>query len=129
MDKPIKILMIDDEEDFRQPMAFWFKAKGYNVLTASNGQDALKTIPENKPDIVFLDLNMPVMDGLETLKRIREIDEHLPVIIISAYADPQKIKEMRPYEISGVFYKGSDFEEGLSLIETVLRTHKNLKKE
>jgi len=128
MNEPIKILMVDDEDDFRQPMAFWFKTKGYNTLAAENGEKALEIINEDKPDIVFLDLNMPVMDGFETLKRIRKMDKHLPVIIISAYADPQKIKEMQPYEISGVFYKGSDFEEGLSLIESVLRTHKKLKK-
>ena len=128
MNVPVKILMVDDEDDFRTPMAFWFKTKGYDVATAENGEKALEAINANKPDIVFLDLNMPIMDGFETLKRIRNIDKHLPVIIISAYADPQKIKEIQPYEISGVFYKGSDFEEGLSLIETVLRTHKKLKK-
>jgi len=128
MDEPVKILMVDDENDFRQPMVFWFKTKGYSVLAAENGEKALEIINTDKPDIVFLDLNMPVMDGFETLKKIRKTDKNLPVIIISAYADPQKIKEMQPYEISGVFYKGSDFEEGLSLIESVLRTHKKLKK-
>ena len=128
MSEAVKILMVDDENDFRQPMVLWFKTKGYNVFGAENGKEALEIINANKPDIVFLDLNMPVMDGFETLKRIRKIDKHLPVIIISAYAGPQRIKEMQPYEISGVFYKGSDFEESLSLIETVLRAHKKLKK-
>ncbi len=128
MEKKVKILMVDDEEDFTQPMAFWFKTKGYEVSTANNGEIALEKIKDEKPDIIFLDLNMPVMDGFETLKRIRKIDKNLPVIVISAYADPEKIQRMQPHGISGVFYKGSDFEEGVTLIESILRTHKKLKK-
>lgn len=127
MKKDIKILMVDDEQDFTQPMSFWFKAKGYEVETATSGEAALKIVEEHKPDIVFLDLNMPVMDGLETLKRIRQIDKNIPVVIVSAYADPRKIKEIHPYGISGIFYKGSELEDGLSLLESVLRTHKKLK--
>lgn len=128
MSEKIKILIVDDEKDFTQPMAFWFKIKGYEITVAHDGKTALEIIKENCPDIVFLDLNMPVMDGLETLKRIRETHKDLPVIIISAYVDREKIKEMEPYRISGVFYKENDFNEGLSLLESVLRTHKKLKK-
>ena len=128
MEKQIKILMVDDEEDFTQPMAFWFKTKGYSVITADNGKNGLQMVKQEKPDIIFLDLNMPIMDGCETLKQIRQTDPHIPIVIISAYADPQKIKEMQPYGISGVFYKGEDFEKGLSLLESILRTHKKLKK-
>lgn len=127
MRKAIKILMIDDEEDFTQPMMYWFKTKGYDVETASSGKIALEMITESKPDIVFLDLNMPDMDGLQTLKELRKIDKTLPVVIVSAYADPRKMKEIHPHGVSAVFYKGSDFEEGLSLLESVLRTHKKLK--
>jgi two-component system response regulator (stage 0 sporulation protein F) len=127
MKKDIKILMVDDERDFTQPMAFWFQRKGYEVVIASSGEEALSIIKEECPAIIFLDLNMPVMDGLETLKRIREIDTQVPVVIVSAYADPRKIKEIQPLGISGVFYKGKDFDEGVSLLESILRTHKKLK--
>ena len=128
MTKNIKILLVDDEEDFTQPMAFWFQTKGYNVSATNNGLKALEIIEKDKPDIIFLDLNMPVLDGVETLKKIREVDGDLPVIVISAYADPEKIKIMEPYGISGVFYKGSEFHKGLTLLESILRTHKKLKR-
>jgi two-component system response regulator (stage 0 sporulation protein F) len=128
MEEKIKILIVDDEKDFTQPMAFWFKMKGYQVIVAHEGKTALEMIEKENPNIVFLDLNMPVMDGVETLKRIRETHKDLPVIIISAYVDREKIKEMEPHQISGVFYKENDFSEGLSLLESVLRTHKKLKK-
>jgi DNA-binding NarL/FixJ family response regulator len=68
------------------------------------------------------------MSGAETLKRIREFNKDLPVIIISAHLDDERAKEANSYGVSGVFYKESDFSEGLTLLETVLRTHKKLKK-
>lgn len=128
-DKKIKVLMVDDEVDFTQTMAFWLKSRGYIVETASDGKSAIRMIKENMPDIIFLDLNMPVMDGAETLKRIRKFDKDLPVIIISAYVeDQEKMKKVNAYGISGVFYKEKDFTEGLSMLEVALRTHKKLKK-
>ncbi|MFC1514765.1 response regulator [Candidatus Omnitrophota bacterium] len=127
MEKQIKVLLVDDEADFSQPMAFWFSSKGYYVITASSGKEALSLIKEKCPDIVFLDLNMPVMDGVATLKQIRMIDPELPVIIVSAYIDRDKIKEVQPQGVSAVFYKGEDLDQGLTLLETTLRRHKKLK--
>jgi len=125
-DKNIKVLVVDDEEDFRKLLSFWLNSKGYNVLAASDGSSAIQLVKEEKPDVVFMDLRMPVMDGIEAVKRIREFDKEVPIIIISAHLDDPK--EALPYGISGVFYKGKDFSEGLSLLESVLRTHRKLKK-
>jgi two-component system response regulator (stage 0 sporulation protein F) len=129
MNKNIKILLTDDEEDFRKTMKFWLESKGYSVDCADNGEIAVRMIQEATPNIVFLDLNMPVLDGLQTLKKIREFNKDLPVIIISAYADDPRLREANSYGISGVFYKGKDFKEWLSLLETALRMHKKLKKD
>lgn len=125
----IRILVVDDEADFRDLITFWLQSKGYSVSAACDGESAIRTVQEDPPDIVFLDINMPVMDGAQTLKRIREINQELPVIIISAYVEDKRAKEASSLGISGVFYKGKDFKEGLNLLESVLRTHKNLKKE
>jgi two-component system response regulator VicR len=128
MSGQIKILLVDDETDFTQPMAFWLKSKGYAVTAVSSGEDAIKKVEEDTPDVIFLDLNMPVMDGVEVLKKIRGFNKDVPVIIVSAYVEDLRIKEAVNYEISGVFYKGKDFTESHSLIEAALRTHKKLKK-
>jgi len=128
MEKEIKVLLVDDEPDFRQPMGFWLKSKGYLVVTADNGEEGLKKVQEEAPDIVFLDINMPVMDGLSCLKKLRETNKEIPVIIISAYIDDPRAKEAIGIGISGVFYKGNDFSEGLNLLETILRTHRKLKR-
>ena len=128
MENPIKVLLVDDEEDFRKLLAFWLESKGYLVITASNGQEALDKVKAEDPAIIFMDLNMPVMDGADAIKNLREFNKEVPVIIISAYVDDRKAKEAMRLGVSGVFYKGKDFQEGLSLLETALRTHRQLKK-
>ena len=125
----IKVLVTDDEDDYRQLMSFWLKSKGYSVITASNGESAIKLVKEENPDIIFMDLRMPGMDGVETIGKIRKFDKEVPIIIISAYLEDMKLKEASGYDISGVFYKGKDFEQGMVLIESALRRHKKLKKE
>jgi CheY-like chemotaxis protein len=127
-EKKITVLVCDDEADFRQLMTFWLEHKGYAMVTASNGEEAIKVLQEKKPDVIFMDLRMPTMDGIDAIKNIRRIDKEIPIIIISAYVDDPKAKKAMSYNISGVFYKGADFQEGLSLLESALRTHKKLKK-
>lgn len=130
MDKGIRVLLVDDEVSFTQTMAFWLESKGCRVSTTHDGRSALDLIKKEAPDIIFLDLNMPIMDGVETLKQLRKFNTDLPVIVISAYLDDQKkMMEIREQGISGVFYKGKDFDKCLSLLETALRRHKNLQKD
>lgn len=127
MDKAIKVLVVDDEDDFRQVMTVWLKSKGYSVIGASNGKDAVQTVKEESPDIIFLDLRMPVMDGNKTIKEIRRFNKNIPIIVISAYVGDLKIKEIKTSDISGVFFKNEDFEKGLSLLESVLRMNKKIR--
>lgn len=125
MDKQIKILMIDDEADFILPMSYWFKSKGYFVTTLHNGQEGLNAIKESPPDIVFLDLIMPDTDGMAVLKKIREFNSDLPVIIMSAYLeDTRTEKKFSLYGISGVFYKGDDLTKAQALLESILKVDK-----
>jgi CheY-like chemotaxis protein len=127
-EKAIKCLLVDDEEDFRELMQFWLKSKGYTVVSACEGKTAVELAKAENPDVIFMDLNMPVMNGTEAVGKIREFNKEVPIIIISAYVDDRKAKEAMQYGISGIFYKGKDFQEGLSLLEAALRTHKQLKK-
>ena len=124
-----KILAVDDEKDFLFILEYWLKSKRYKVKTATDGFKALELVKTFKPDIILLDVNMPGIDGLETLKRIRVIDKDVAVIIITAYIAEERVAETSNYNISGLFYKDKDFEEGLKLLESVLRTHKKLRKD
>ena len=127
-EKQVKVLFVDDEPDFAQTIAFRLKSKGYIVHYAKNGQEGIELIKKENPDIVFMDLKMPVMDGVEALKKIREFDKDLPVVMISAFVNDQRFQEARDYGFSGVFYKGKDLEESILLLESAIRTHKKLKK-
>ena len=124
----ILVLVVDDEADFRKLLTFWLESKSYAVIAAENGQEAIELVQQKSPDIMFIDLRMPVMDGIVAIKKIREFDKELPIIIISSYVDDPRVKEAVSYGVSGEFYKGGDFKDGLSLLETILRTHKKLKR-
>jgi len=82
----IGILIVDDEASVRDSLYQWFKADGYRVDTADEGARALKKLQETTSDIVLLDIKMPGMDGIELQKRIKEIDNNIVTIIMTAYA-------------------------------------------
>ena len=82
MDK-IKILWADDEIDLLKPHIIFLEQKGYDVVTANNGNDAIDIIKEDIFDIVFLDENMPGMSGIETLEEIKKMQPSLPVVMIT----------------------------------------------
>ena len=71
MDTLGKILVVDDEADILEFISYNLKKEGYEVFTASNGKDALPIAKKMKPDLILLDVMMPVMDGIETCKRIK----------------------------------------------------------
>ena len=80
MDK--KILIVDDDETLVRLMSQVLTQKGYEVLKASNGQEALRLLFDHKPDLVLLDVVMPKMDGWQTLDRIRDISD-IPIVILT----------------------------------------------
>ena len=82
MDK-IKILWADDEIDLLKPHIIFLEQKGYDVVTANNGNDAIDIIKDDVFDIVFLDENMPGMSGIETLEEIKKMQPSLPVVMIT----------------------------------------------
>jgi len=79
------ILVVDDEEGILEVSEEYFERKGYNVYTARNGVEALDILKKIKIGCCFTDINMPGMDGLELAERIREIDNTLPVIVMTGY--------------------------------------------
>lgn len=84
-DREYSILVADDEENVRVLLKEVLSDDGYRVLLAKNGEEAVDIIKKENADCVLLDVRMPVMDGMETFLKIKEIDSNLPVIFITAY--------------------------------------------
>jgi len=82
-----KIMVVDDEENIRFLYKEELEEEGFTVELAKNGEEALEKLPTIHPDLITLDIKMPGMGGIEVLKRIREKDKHLPIILCSAYSD------------------------------------------
>jgi two-component system alkaline phosphatase synthesis response regulator PhoP len=81
-----KVLVVDDEEYIQHILNFSFGAEGYDVLTASDGEEALKRARKDRPDVIVLDIMMPKMDGYEACKRLKSDPQtkNIPVILLTA---------------------------------------------
>ena len=86
------ILWADDEIDLLKPHILFLKQKGYEVITVSNGRDALEMSEKEHFDLIILDENMPGLSGLETLSRIKETNPDVPVVMITKNEECKKPK-------------------------------------
>ena len=88
MPKPkCTVLIAEDTEDIRHLVKLMLELKGCRVLEAAHGEEAVELAPEHKPDLIFMDLRMPVLDGFEATRRLRQIPEtrKTPIVGLSAH--------------------------------------------
>src|SRR6185369_5557117 len=85
MMRKIKILVVDDEHLIRWSLEQNLKKQGYEVLTAGSGEDALRIVREDQPDLVLLDIQLPGISGIEVLEKLKEFDEDIIVIMVTAH--------------------------------------------
>ena len=85
------ILLADDEEEIRSDLALFLEFSDYEVFQASNGKEAYQCYLDNSFDLIITDIEMPKINGLELVERIREKDKEIPIIIISGYSDKEKL--------------------------------------
>jgi len=81
--KKTVVLVVDDDVDVRERLKNMLERRSYSVLTAGNGLEGLKAVQNNKVDIVFCDISMPEMDGLQFLKKVHEIDLRVEIIMVT----------------------------------------------
>lgn len=116
-----KLLFIDDEIQLLKIWEKYFFAEHFDVLTAPSGKEGLKRAHKDKPDLIVLDYKMPIMNGLETLKRLRKEDPHTKVIILSGYGYPAAISEAAELGIAEFVAKPLDLKHLLHIIQEILR--------
>lgn len=124
-DKEIRILIVDDKKSMTSSMSRVLNRMGYEVETASSGREAIEIAKGPKKfDIVFLDIKMPVMNGVETYKNLKTIIPDAAVIMMTAYAVEDLIQEALEEGAFGVIYKPLDLEKVGNKIEKALEMEK-----
>ena len=116
-----KVLTVDDSRTMRDMVAFTLKGAGYDVVEAGDGQQALTLIGTNKVDLVITDLNMPVMDGLTLIRRLRATPAHrtLPILMLTTEADDSKKAEGRSAGATGWIVKPFNPDKLISVVQKV----------
>lgn len=91
-----KILYIEDEQILREVYKEEFKNEGIDIETASDGEEGLTKVQEIKPDLILMDINMPKMDGITVLKKIKqnELTKHIPVIMLTNQSEEKPESEI-----------------------------------
>jgi two-component system response regulator AtoC len=89
----MKMLIVDDEIEICNIFYDFFTPKGHEVIKATSGEGALEKVKTEKPDLVFLDIRMPKMDGIEALKQIKTIDKSMTVIMVTVLTDEETAKK------------------------------------
>ncbi len=119
MKKGSTILVVDDEEIHRLVINRMLETKGYVVLDAANGAEGLEIMRTLKVDLAIVDLEMPVMDGMEFTKWVKEIDQKFPVIILTGHALDFSPQEILASNIEAFMQKPIVAEELLKVIENI----------
>lgn len=122
MDSRCHILVVDDQKGVRQLLETFFEEKGFKVTTATNGQEAVNSADRETPDLIVMDVKMPIMSGAEALAQIKAKFPNLPVIMMTAYADLLMQQELARLGAETCLLKPLELEQ---LYQTVYRVLKH----
>jgi two-component system response regulator HydG len=124
MEAKASILVVDDNVSLCKTMSFVLSRKGYSVATAKDGPEALERVKEKPFDMIFMDIKMPVMDGVETYKRIKGIRPGAAVMMMTAYAVEDLVQEALEEGAYGIIYKPLDMEKVITLVQEAREARK-----
>lgn len=108
---PVKILIVDDEKDFVEMFSLRLTGQGEKVSTAYSGQEALDLLEKTQIDVVILDIRMPGMDGIETLKKIKAAHPLVEVIMLTGHGSTETAVEGMKAGAFDYLMKPADFED------------------
>ncbi|MBI4589552.1 MAG: response regulator [Candidatus Rokubacteria bacterium] len=114
-----RVLVVDDEPETRDLLAEYLERKGFEVLQADGGEEALRRVAEFRPQVVLLDIRMPGLDGVETLRRIKALAQETPVIMVSGIEEIETARQTLASGASDYIAKPVDFQ----YLDSVLEAH------
>lgn len=116
------VLAIDDEESIRELIRYTLEPKGYTVLSAENGKNALILLETEPVDVIITDLLMPAMTGLEFIREMKKRKQQIPIIIITAYGNIEMAKEILSEGIFKMIEKPLDFDILVPIVASALES-------
>ncbi len=135
--KNFNVLLVDDEPEFLETLVKRLTKRGLNIRTAKNGAEALVVVREKGIDVVVLDVRMPGIDGIQTLREIKRLDPLLEVIMLTGHASIEVAIEgmelgafdylMKPADIDELFYKLQDAFKKKSIQQAKIQKLERLK--
>jgi len=119
----VRILVVEDDTDLLETIRHRFEYCKWEVITATNGKEGLEKAANEKPDLIVLDIEMPVLNGHETIKRLRGNPElkDIPVIMCTVSNEVQDITITASYNISGYVTKPFNYTELIEMIVNALK--------
>ena len=123
-----KILLVDDEADILMLIGKKISKWDYDVIQALNGKEAIDIVKSKGPDIVILDYMMPGMDGIETLREIRNISKDIPVIMFTAFPDKKSMDEVKSLGVCAYIPKLSVLSSSISALKEAIHVAESLLK-
>jgi len=117
-----KILVMEDEPNVRALLDLYLRYQGYEVILADNGWKGLHLYHQELPDVIFLNLKMPGVDGLTVLKYIRSFDVNQPVIIYTGDTNPETEREVRAMGITEFILKNSPLSFLTDVLQRLFKT-------
>jgi len=117
-----KVLVVDDEADIISTVQYRLEFCEFDVITAVNGKDGLEKAAGERPDLILLDINMPIMNGYEMLERLKNNPElkSIPVIVVTAFSDARDITKAAEFGIFDYVTKPFDFPKLMEKISNAL---------
>lgn len=122
--KGYKILIVDDEIEYQKVLTLILSDLGYSVASCSNGMEALNYIESNVVDLILTDLKMPVMDGVELIKGVKEKHPHIDIIVMTAFGSIESAVDSMKYGAMDYFTKSSDMNELVIKVGRFAKIHR-----